>query len=446
MSFAQGATDKKWITALGIDKRDWLPEVLGLNNERFLTDIMQLAGRYELAVNPLYSHFVDDALFQLLDTTGATVSGSGTATVGTTLTAGTSLYARKTDLVMFPNKKVGYVTNVVTSSGQDTLTIRSVDGSNLTHTAGQKLAVFSNAFGEASTQPVNRKFGVTKYTNKIQTFRDVNIETDIQMASQVEVSYNGSNYIIDRDLAIKELHFKAWINGAILGGEISATSYEDSSPSLTDPIAGGAVQTTRGIDSYIRNFGIVDAVASPGTWNFADMDDLTGQFLANKTGRRYMILRGTKAAGKMDAFLKGLASGTISSGQLALDARTIDFTMDGFTYSGFNYQYSDFAFIDNPDFFSQTDIVNSVYYIPLDSVKSTGGGDTKGGVHPRISMKYMPHNVSSNLGDEYIAETDTGLLARGGSKDGTAARTTHWLSHQGLQILGAKDFAKQTIL
>lgn len=443
MAFAQGPTDKKYISALGIDKRDWMPEVLGLNNENFLTDIMELAGRYTLAVNPLYSYFSDDALFTLLDTTGATVTG--TTTITTATTAGTSGYARKEDLIMFPNKKVGLVKNVVTSAGVDTLTIQSVDGSTITHTAGDKLSVFSNAFGEASTAPINRKFGTTKYTNKIQTFREVNVETDIQMASQVEVSYNGSNYIIDRDLAQKALQFKAWINGAIIGGELSATSYEDGSPALTDAISGGPVQTTRGMDSYIRNFGINDSVASAGTWNFGDLDDTISQLLANKTGRRYMVLRGTKAALKMDGFLKGINSG-ISAGKLSLDAKTFDFQVDSFRYGNYDFQMADFNFLDNPEFFSQTDIVRSIYFVPLDSVKATGAGDTRGGVFPRMSMKYMNHNVSNNLGDQYIAEFDTGALARGGAKDDKLARSTHWASHQGLQILGAKDFAKCVVL
>jgi len=443
MASSLGATDKKWITAFGIDKRDFLPEVLDLNNEEYftsLTDILEMSGRYTPAINPLFSHWADDPVFQLLDTTGATVVGSGTATVTTALTAGSGKYARKTDLVKFPNNKVGYITNVVTSAGIDTLTITSVDGSVLTHTAGQLLSIFSNAVGEASVAPVNRKFGLVQYTNKVQIIRDVNEETDVQMASQVELEWNGSHYIIDKELAQKALMFKAWINGTILGGEMSTTSHQDTSPTLIDPLNGRAVQTSRGLDQTIRSYGIVDTVATPGTFTYADMSDLISQILANKGTKNYLVLRGTKAAMIMDSYFKGITSG-ISAGKLSLDARSFDMTVDKFTFGNHNFQFGSMG-IQDGDMFSQTDINRSIYYIPLDSVKTKGSG-----MLPRISMKWMPHGVKAgNFGTDMVAEFDTGALARQGATSEEMVRKTHWITHQGLQVLGARHFAKQIVL
>ncbi len=444
MAFSLGITDKKYITALGIDKRDWLTTRLDISNDEYLTDIMEISGRYKLAINPLYSEFVDDALFKLLDTTGSTVVGTGTPQVTTTLTAGTSGFVRPTDLIKFPDGKVGYVISNTPVGGQDVIVMKSVNGTNLTHTAGQKLSVFSNAFGEASTQPINRRFGQTQYTNKIQNFRDINSETDVQMASEVELEYNGSYYVIDRELAIKALMFKAWINGAIIGGSLSATSFQDANPALTDPLSGGAVQTTRGLDEYITTYGINDVANTPGQWNFADLSDVISQLLVAKTSKNYLILRGTKAAIVMDSYIKGINPG-ISSGRLSLDGKTFDYMVDGFKYGNFDFQFGTIGILDNQEFFSQTDIVRSIYFIPKDQVKTKGSGTL-----PRMMMRYMKHNIAAMEGaemqNEYIAQWETGALARPRPTDGTAVRHTHWLSHQGLQILGAQHFAKSVVL
>jgi hypothetical protein len=439
MAFSLGPTDKKYISAFGIDKRDWLPQVLDINNDEYLTDIMDIAGRYKLAVVPHYEHFVDDAIFILLDTTGATVLTSGTPSVTTAFTAATSGYARQGDLIKFPDGKVGMVKSVVNALTLDTVVIQSVDGTNITHTAGQKLSVFSDVFGEKSSAPMNRKFGQTQYTNKIQIFREVNEETDVQMASEVELEFNGSHYVINREMAIKALQVKAMINGAIIGGRMSVTSHSDASPALVDK-DGGSVQTTRGLDQYITTYGIVDTVATPGTWTLADLNDVIYQLVANRTTKRYLVLRGTKAAIPMDMVLKGLNSG-ISAGKLSLDGKNHDFMVTGFQYANFDFQFGTIGILDNQEFFSQTDIVKSIYFVPKDGVKTKTGG-----TQPRIQMRYQPHNIKNSIGDEYIAQWDTGALARTGPTSDEAILRTNWISHQGLEVLGAQHFAKSTML
>jgi hypothetical protein len=51
----------------------------------------------------IYYNFVNDPIFKVIDTTGATVTNSGTRTVTiTSITAATSGHARPGDLVLLP--------------------------------------------------------------------------------------------------------------------------------------------------------------------------------------------------------------------------------------------------------------------------------------------------------------------------------------------------------
>jgi hypothetical protein len=439
---AIGPQDKKSISAVSLlDQREILSAVSDIQNDEGLIDICMVADRYKVAKMGTYHSYVNEPLYKLGDTTGATVTGSGTATVGTTLTEATSGFARKGDLVKFPNGKVGLVTNVVTASSQDTLTIKSVDGTNLTHTAGQKLSAFSSAFGEKSLAPANRTTGFTKFYNNLQIFREVNEITDVQNASYVEVSYKGQNKIIYKDLVEKAIKFKGDINGAIFGGVRSSTLWSDASPALTDAIGGGAVQTTGGLDWYITSQGgISDSVASAGTVTLADFEELFGLLVAAKAPKKYMAMVPSKAMAKVDNCLKGLNSSGATSGQLSLDGKNLDFNVQSLDYMNFSVEFVPCPILDHQEMFSQTDIVKSAYFIPKDQVRVHG----EGGTQPRFQMRYFKNDVKG--GSDIIGEWHEGALSPDGPTNGEAIWRTHMRTIQGLEALGVQHMAKYGIL
>lgn len=439
-----GTQNKVFVSAISmLDQREILENVLDIHNDQGLTEIFTQAGRYKVTKQANYHNFVNEALYKLGDTTGATVTGSGTATVTTKLTAATSNFARKGELVKFPNGKVGYITNITTASSEDTLTIKSVDGTNLTHTAGQKLAFFSNAVGAKSISVSNRRYGLTKYVNKTQIFREINEIDDVQSSATVEVKFQGKNYIVFKDLFEKAMKHRADVNAAFIGGYVSSDSFDTASPTITDPYGGGNVQTTSGLDQYTTTYGISDSVDVAGTIDIDDFEDLFTQLITAKAPKSYIGYVPSKAMGKIDKCLKALNSSGATSGRLQLDGKSIDFDVTDFTFMGFKIQFAGMGILDNQELFTQTDIVKSMYLVPTDSVKVHGGG-----MEPRIQARYMKQQIAGpgSLGNEIWAEWNDGALAPTGPVGDVAVWKTHWLTHQGLECLGVQHFAKCVIL
>jgi hypothetical protein len=441
-----GTVTKTFVSSTALlDKREILPMVSDIHNDAELTDIMWLAKRYKVADQGTYHNFVNEGLYLLIDTTGATVTGSGTATVNTKATAATSGFVRKGELIIFPNKKVGVITDITyNSSTGDLITIKSIDGTNLTHTAAQKLSPFSNVVGEKSKTPDNRRYGLTKYLNKLQIFRERNSITDVQNMSTVEVQFGGKNYIVYKDLFEKAIKHRADINAAMIGGVMSNLSWEDASPAFTDPINSGNLQTTGGMDWYIETYGVKDQVGTLGTVALADMEDFNSQMIAAKAPKNLWRFNSNAVGTKFDNMLKALgSSGQIQSAQMKVDGKSIDFTTTSFTYGNFNYEAVYLPILDHPDLFSQTNIVKNAYYVPKDKVKVHGPG---GGYQPRMQVRYQKAQVKNNLGSEIYAEWHGGALAPTGPIGDELVWDTYWASTQGLEMLGVQHCARQTVL
>jgi hypothetical protein len=433
------STNKAYISAITLlDEVEYNPLISDIQREDGLMDILNIADRTEVTKVPVYYNTVNAALRVQGDTTGATVGTSGTPQVTTTLTAGTSGYVRKGDICKFPNGKTGYVT-VVTSTSTDALTIKSADGSNLTHTAGQKLDFFSSAVGEQSTKPANRRYSLTVYSNNIQSFREVDSISDIQKVSAVRVEYNGQPYIFMKNWNEKIMKLRGDINAAFIGGTKSSSLYSDSSPSLTDPVAGGAVQLTGGLDYYVTGYGVNDTVDVAGTFDLDDLEQHEALLLANKSGGEFMLVCGTKVKNKLQNCLKNLNSAGITAGRMNLDGKEVNMQVERFSY-GFDYMIKKMGILDSPNYFSQTDIVKSFYLIPTGNV-----GTMDNGSQPRIKVRYQPHGIQNNTGNKLIGEWATGALSPAANTD-EAVYEKHWLTHQGLEVLGAQHFSKCAVL
>jgi hypothetical protein len=427
------------------------PSAFDIYNFEGFTDIMGIMGRYKESKQPICHNYVNSDLAIQGDTTGATPTGSGTPTVTTVFTAPTSGYTRKNDLIIFPNGKVGHVQDV-TGTTQDTVVIKSVDGTNLTHTAGQKLDIFSNAQGEASVNRKNLKFNLTKYVQNIQIFGEYNEETDLGKVSLIRVDFEGKPYFYAKNLNEKFLMHRASVNAACIGGKISTTLHSDAVPSLTDADtnAGGSVQTCRGLDQYATTYGVTDSVATPGTWLLADHSDVIDQLRAKRANiGDYMIVMPNKVKGKMDDTLLNLGSNGITSMRLNREAGgkgSLSFEVQKFSYKGMNAKLVVLPILDMNKTFSQTDIVKSAYYMPMDSVKTVDNGYQK-----RVQMRYQSHGLGPvNKGDKIWGEFHSGPISpvtpKESSTDGKKIWGTTWTTHQAPEILGAEHFAKSTVL
>ena len=451
MAASQGIINKQYVSSLDsfLDTREINKLVTDVQNEDNLTDIVNLASRKKPIATgqPFYNTYVNDKLFFLLDTTGGTVNGSGTVSVNFTCTAATSGMVRKDDIVLAPTGVIScIVTNVVTASGIDTVYVKSVSGANISLTAGEKLSVYSVAVGENSVSQTNLRFGLTRYFNKYQIFREISVVTDVQTAATIETTFNGQPYFAVKDHIEKQIKLKGDINAAFIAGDMSSTSFADANPYLVDPNTsngngGGAIQTTRGLHKYNELYGNTIVDGTLGTFQKADLDNAVATLIANRAPKEQLVFGSSIARSAVDTYLKNLGSSGVTSVRLNVDGKELDLEVDKLSYAGFQFHYMTMPIMNHPVMFQQTVINKSLYYVPYNLKVPVQGG----GFDAAIGVRYIPSQTK--YGNGMIDEIHTGALAWNGMPNGDQMNATcSWTTKQGLEVLGAQFMLRQQVL
>jgi hypothetical protein len=334
-----GNINKAYVSALDsmLDTREINKLVTDVYNDGQLTDILDFADRKLPTTQPFYNTYINSSLFNLV-TVDSVTSGNNSTQLIVVLTAATSGQIKVQDEIKLVDNTVGIVYAVSTTSGVDTVTIKSVSGADMSCTAADKLAVMSIAMGENADAPQNERFGVTRYFNKYQIFSITSKITDVQNASTVEITVDGSNKYVVKDHIEKTTKLKGQINAAFIGGDMSVTSFSDAAPFLTDQNivsgggGGGNVQTTRGVDKYIELYGISAAAAaySTSTVALADIGAMLDFLTAARAPLQYLVVGGKKARRSCDNLLKNLGSSGVTSVRLVVDGKELNFEVTRF--------------------------------------------------------------------------------------------------------------------
>lgn len=450
MAASTGNISKSYVSALDsmLDTREINKLITDVYNEDDLSDILGYGNKKMPTKQPVYYTFYDDPIIKSITVTSNT--GTGTVQVTPVLNAATSGYARTGDLVLFTNNTVGFVSNVSTSSGIDTLTIKSVAGSNITLGATDTLAIFSRAQGENSYSPQNIRYGLTKQTNKLQIFRETSRITDVQNASTVEVEFQGKPYYFFKDQWEKTVKMKSDMNAAYIASDMSTTSFSDISPFLTDPNAAptgdvgssgnGAVQTTRGINKSVDLYGTALVNGTLGTYQKANLDDLVATLVAVRGPRKYLAVSSTLAKTTTDTYFKSLGSSGVNSVRLVVGGRELDMTVDRVTYGKFELNYVVMPMMDHPVTLATGTINKNIYYLPYENkVKVEGGGSDD-----QIRVRYFPKQ--SIYGNDMINEFHTGGLSPVNPNGAGAFIGVDWMAACGLEVLAGQHLVKQRVL
>lgn len=454
MAATQGIINKQFVSVLDsfLDTREISKNVTDIYNEDGLTDILDFAGKKKPIETgqPFYSNYVNDKIFLQLDLTGSTIVGSGTPIVNFTATVATSGYARKDDLVLTTTgNNSAIITNVTTAAGIDTVFVKSVAGVNLTIAVADKLSIYSVAVGENSTNQANLRFGMTRYFNKYQIFREISKMTDVQKAATIIVDFEGQNYFKVKEHIDKQILLKGHINAAYIAGDMSASSFADVTPLLVDANTdtngngGGTVQTTRGMNKYCELYGNNITVATPGTYGQADMDNSVATLLAARAPKEQLVFSSSLAKGAVDTYYKALGSAGVQSVRMVVAGKELDLEVDKVSRSGFKFNYTTMNIMDHPTLFGASDINKSLYFMPFNSKVAIYGG----GYADCISTRFIPSQTKN--GDGMIDELHGGALAWNGNPtfDGQAMNATcSWVTKQGLEVLGAQFLVKQKVL
>lgn len=451
MPVTQGTVIKSFVSAIDfLDQRDIDPNIYDQARDRAFTDIMKMVNRYKPCTMFFYNNFVNQDVYEVAEISAVTSTGLAQI-VFTINTAAT--FPRVGDLIKTSNSnnigKQARVQAVTFGSGTATLTVRSVGGnaSPFFATIGDEVQFGSNAYAEGSTAPANRRYGLTKYYNNIQVFREVDDITDIQKVAKIEVNVGGDYHILPYQIVQKLIKLNGDISVQMLCGTQSSTLFNDANPFLADPTTGYPIQTTGGIDWYITTYGISDSAAVLGTFGFTELDEIIDNFIANKAPTEHMVFMGSRAYRVISKFLKSLPSASVASVRINIDGRTLDFEVEQLKYGGYTFDFIHVPIFDHPQLFSATlvaDVNGSAYFIPKDQVDTVENGR-----QPRIQIRHTPTpfmgNAANKSANGIITEWRTGALAEIPTNS-TMQLHTDWETAQGLEMLAVKHCQKYRII
>jgi hypothetical protein len=395
-----------------------------------------------------YHNFVNNDVYEV--GTISAVTSTGLAQIQFTINTA-STFPRVGDLIMTSNAnnvgKQGRVQAVTFGSGTCTLTVRSVGGNSspLYATIGDKVAFSSNAFAEKSDAPTNRRYGLTKYYNNIQIFREVDEISDVQKVAKIEVNVGGDYHILPYQTVQKYTKLQGDISVQMLAGAQSTTLFNDTNPFLADPSSGLPIQTTGGLDWYVTTYGISDSAAVLGTFGFTELDEICDNFIANKAPTDQMVFMGSRAYAVLSKFLKNLGSSGVTSVRLNIDGRTLDFEVEQLKYRGYTFDFVHVPIFDHPQLFSSTlraDVNGSLYFVPKDQVDTVDNGR-----QPRMQIRYTPSPFAGANGSSngIVKEWRIGALAEVPTSSVTQLHTD-WYTAQGMECLAVKHFQKYRIV
>jgi len=449
MAVTQGTVIKSFVSAVDfLDQRDIDPNIYDQSRDRAFTDIMKIVNRYKPATMFYYHNFVNNDVYEV--GTISAVTSTGLAQIQFTINVADT-FPRVGDLIMTSNAnnvaKQGRIQAVTFGSGTATITARSVGGnaSPLYATIGDKVAFSSNAFAEKSDAPTNRRYGLTKYYNNIQIFREVDEISDVQKVAKIEVNVGGDYHILPYQIVQKYTKLQGDISVQMLAGTQSTTLFNDTNPFLADPSSGLPIQTTGGLDWYVTTYGISDQSAVLGTFGFTELDDICDNFIANKAPTDQMVFMGSRAYAVLSKFLKNLGSSGVTSVRLNIDGRTLDFEVEQLKYRGYTFDFVHVPIFDHPQLFSSTlraDVNGSLYFVPKDQVDTVDNGR-----QPRMQIRYTPSPFAGANGSSngIVKEWRTGALAEVPTSSVTQLHTD-WYTAQGLECLAVKHFQKYRVV
>jgi hypothetical protein len=438
-----------------LDQRDIDPNIYDQSRDRAFTDIMKIVNRTKPAKMFFYNNFVNNDVYEVATISAVTTTGA--PTVVFTITGGAYLFPRVGDLIKTSStSNVGKqalvtIVDTTTTAGSAIVTAKSVDNTNFAVVVGDKVQFGSNAFPEQSGAPSNRRYGLTKYYNNIQIFREVDEISDVQKVAKIEVNVGGDYHILPYQTVQKVIKLNGDISVQMLAGTQSTTGFTNASPFATTPVLTGSnglpIQTTGGLDWYVTNYGISDSATTLGTFGFVELDEIIDNFIANKAPTDMMVFMGSRAYRLLSKFLKQLGSSSVDSRRLNVDGKDFDFNVEHLSYGGYEFDFCHVPIFDHPQLFSATlvaDVNGSLYFVPKDQVDTVDNGR-----QPRMQIRYTPTpfmgSAANKSSNGMITEWRTGALAEIPTSS-TMQLHTDWETAQGLECLAVKHFQKYRVI
>jgi hypothetical protein len=433
--------NKNFISSIHfLDKREILSQVLDVQNEdpSFL-DVMEGMRRSVPTSSAIFHNYVNEPVYEKLTLTG-TAAGDNL----------TNAKIRKGDVIVdVANNTMWFVKNNASLEGSN---IVKLGGSGTSIADGATVVVISNAHGEGSGAPAGLKYGLKKYSNKVQIFKNSYQLTDVELTNKISVQFNGQEYYMYAAQHNALMKFRNDIAYALLFGKGNASTFSgfgnDYTAATTSGQIGGVavtqvvdadgnpIQFTKGLVEWCKDgldfagsAGDANAMGSAGLADFAEFVKVMDK---TRAPYEYMLFAGTGAKIQLDNLFKNLGSSGVTSVRLNVAGTAVDFGMEQVKLYGRNFIMK--AFPQFSHVAGEAAIANAsetVLFVPNDKIKVHAGSGTV----DRMRVRYL-EGPNTNLA---YKEWMLGGLAPTPT-DGRSVLEAVYESAQGLEILGVEHF------
>lgn len=413
-----------------IETREILATEVDIRDEEgSILDILEMTGRYKSSKNKEFFNYTNDWLYEKAtvdDLDGVTVAAGATGVV--TLSAGSTL-PRVTEVLMTKNGKLGLVQSI---AGQD-VTVYAID--ELVLVDAEDVFFPTNAKAEGTGSTYMRTGDMTKRSNQLQFFSTKVGTTDLALGSRLEVNWDGADYFFRREQHNAFIKHRADVAYAFITGK-KATA---------EDVDGNDVLLTRGLNSYIVDYGGIDQTAqNASATNFqldmADFKTMSRAMDQSRCPKEYWLWAGGDFNASVDdLFVEELKAGGLSYnsfGKGNAKQKAVDLGVNSFTKYGRTYHKSQLPSFDHPNVTVQAGYPTFGYFLPTDKVKGN-----QGAMLDRISGKYL--DLTNSLDGRY-REKELGGLATVPTDDRDILEYVY-TSIEGLEIVGTEHFTKMTL-
>ena len=433
--------NKNFISSIHfLDKREILSQVLDVTNEdpSFL-DVMEGMRRSVPTSSAIYHNYVNEKIYNKL-----------------TLVAGTSSKLRNGDIIVdTADQSVYYVKNAANVNTGANVT--KLSGAGTTPALTATVVAFSNAHGEGSGAPASLSYGLKKYSNKVQIFKNSYKLSDVELTNKISVQYNGQEYYMYAAQHYALTRFRNDIAFGLLFGKGNASAFSDFDNDYTSAAQAGLiggvnttqvvdgdgnpVQFTKGLVEWCKDGMDLDngagGVTNPlGTFGLDDMATIVKVMDKTRAPMSYMLFAGVGAKIGMDNVIKNLGSSGVTSVRIQANGSSIDFGMESFTLYGRQFITKAMpVFSHEAGEVLGANATNTVLFVPNDKIKVHAGA----GSVDRMRVRFL-EGPNTNLA---YKEWMLGGLAPTPT-DSRSVLECVYESAQGLEVLGVEHFGIAT--
>lgn len=419
--------DKNFISSIHfLDKREILSQVLDVQNEdpSFL-DVMEGMRRSVATSSAIFHNYVNEPVYEKI-----------------TLSSGTHAKLRAGDIIVNDaDQRMYYVSN---KSNISTGGVTELGATGGTIAADATVVVISNAHGEGSGSPEGLRYGLKKYSNKAQIFKNSYKLTDVELTNKISVQFNGQEYYMYAAQHQALMKFRLDIAYALLFGKGDASTFSGFGDDVQSPASAGAVTQVTDADGNAVQFtkGLVEwcqdglNLGVNGAFDLSQMASVVTAMDKIRAPYEYLLFTGTGAKIQMDNIIKNLGSGGIQSVRLNAGGTSSDFGMEQFSLYGRKFVTKSFPMFSHVGGEAAlSDATNTVLFVPNDKIKVHAGS----GSVDRMRVRYLA-GPNTNLA---YKEWMLGGLAPTPT-DGRSVLECVYESAQGLEVLGVEHFGIAT--